>query len=207
MSKISQKMTDSSKLRPLIDWGLSMLRNLFFILTLALAGLSSAVQAQNALPAGPSAFVLIARLHALPDQADQVVALSAAVDKKVEAGEPGMLLHTFDQDPSDPQGFIWTEVYENSEALIFHLNNADLGAYLEEVSPLLDVFTVELYGAVSDEAVAALRATGTPTTHYPQCAWIYSGPHPLRVRPAYDAADKLGRFVSNGKKVTQRVPA
>ena len=167
MSKISQKMTDSSKLRPLIDWGLSMLRNLFFILTLAVAGLSSAVQAQNALPAGPSAFVLIARLHALPDQADQVVALSAAVDKKVEAGEPGMLLHTFDQDPSDPQGFIWTEVYENSDALIFHLNNADLGAYLEEVSPLLDVFTVELYGAVSDEAVAALRATGIPTTHYP----------------------------------------
>jgi quinol monooxygenase YgiN len=93
--------------------------------------------------------------------------MSAAVDTKVEAGEPGMLLHTFDRDPADPQGFVWTEVYENSEALIFHLNNADLGAYLEAVSPLLDEFTVELYGAVSDEAVAALRATGTPTTHYP----------------------------------------
>ena len=160
-------MMDSSKLRPLINWGHSMLRNLFFVLTLAVAGLSSVVQAQNALPAGPSAFVLIARLHALPGQADQVVALSAAVDKKVEAGEPGMLLHTFDQDPFDPQGFIWTEVYENSEALIFHLNNADLTTYLETVSPLLDDFIVELYGAVSDEAVAALRATGAPTTHYP----------------------------------------
>ena len=144
-----------------------MLRKLVFILTLAVTGLSPAAQAQEALPAGPSAFVLIARLHALPGEADQVVALSAAVDKKVEAGEPGMLLHTFDQDPSDPQGFIWTEVYENSEALIFHLNNADLGAYLEAVSPLLDVVTVELSGAVSDEAVAALRATGTPITHYP----------------------------------------
>jgi len=42
-----------------------------------------------------------------------------------------------------------------------------LSAYLEAVSPLLDDFTVELYGAVSDEAVAALRATGTPTTRYP----------------------------------------
>ena len=167
MGKVSQKMMDSSKLTPLINWGHSVFRSLFFILTLVVAGLSLVVQAQNALPAGPSAFVLIARLHALPGQADQVVALSAAVDKKVEAGEPGMLLHTFDQDPSDPQGFIWTELYENSEALIFHLNNADLGKYLEEVSPLLDVFTVELYGAVSDEAVAALRATGTPTTHYP----------------------------------------
>ena len=160
-------MTDSSKLSALIIWGRSMLRNLFLILTLVVTGLSSAVQAQDPLPAGPSAFVLIARLHALPGQADQVVALSAAVDRKVEAGEPGMLLHTLDQDPTDPQGFIWTEVYENSEALIFHLNNADLSAYLEAVSPLLDVFTVELYGAVSDEAVAALRATGTPTTHYP----------------------------------------
>ena len=150
-----------------MDWGGAMLRGLFYFLTLLAVMMSSAAQAQNALPAGPSAFVLIARLHALPGQADQVVAMSAAVDKKVEAGEPGMLLHTFDQDPADPQGFIWTEVYENSEALIFHLNNADLGAYLEAVSPLLDDFTVELYGAVSDEAVAALRATGTPTTHYP----------------------------------------
>ena len=144
-----------------------MLRRLFCFLTLAAVMMSSAAQAQDPLPAGPSAFVLIARLHALPGQADQVVAMSAAVDKKVEAGEPGMLLHTFDQDQTDPQGFIWTEVYENSDALIFHLNNADLGAYLEAVSPLLDEFTVELYGAVSDEAVAALRATGTPTTHYP----------------------------------------
>ena len=144
-----------------------MLRSLIFILTLTLSAASSAVQPQDALPAGPSAFVLIARLHALPGQAEQVVAMSAAVDKKVEAGEPGMLLHTFDRVTDDPQGFIWTEVYENSEALIFHLNNVDLGAYLEAVSPLLDVLTVELYGAVSNEAVAALRATGIPTTHYP----------------------------------------
>ena len=41
-----------------------MLRNLFFILTLVVVGLSSVAQAQSALPAGPSAFVLIARLHA-----------------------------------------------------------------------------------------------------------------------------------------------
>ena len=53
-----------------------------------------------------------------------MIALSGGVDKKVEAGEPGMLLHTFDRDPGDSQGFIWTEAYENSEALIFHLDNA-----------------------------------------------------------------------------------
>jgi quinol monooxygenase YgiN len=136
------------------------------VLGLFFALVSSFVSAQS-LPSGPTAFVLIGRLHALPGEAENVVALSTAVDAKVEAGEPGMLLHTFDADPSDALGFVWTEVYENSDALIFHLNNADLGAYLAEVSPLLDVFTVELYGAVSEEAVAALGATGTPTTHYP----------------------------------------
>ncbi|MDG2461402.1 MAG: antibiotic biosynthesis monooxygenase [Luminiphilus sp.] len=141
------------------------IRNLM-LATLFLSASHVFAQGSESLPAGSSAFVLIARLHALPGQADKVVALSSAVDKKVEAGEPGMLLHTFDQDPRDPQGFVWTEVYENSDALIFHLNNADLAAYLEAVSPLLDVFTIELYGAVSDDAVAALSATETPVTHY-----------------------------------------
>jgi autoinducer 2-degrading protein len=132
----------------------------------AVALLANVAQGQS-LPAGPTAFVLIGRLHALPGEAANVIALSAAVDQKVEVGEPGMLLHTFDADPNDPLGFVWTEVYENSDALIFHLDNADLAAYLEAVSPLLDVFTVELYGAVSPEAVARLSETGTPVTHYP----------------------------------------
>jgi hypothetical protein len=61
---------------------------------------------------------------------------------------------------------IWTEVYADSSALIFHLENPPLQKYLNDVSPLLDSFTVELYGSVSAEAVQMLRATGTPTTHY-----------------------------------------
>ena len=143
-----------------------MRQKLLVVLSL-IGSLSLSVQAQQPLPSGASAFVLIGRLHALPGHESRVVALSAEVDKKVEAGEPGMLLHTFDRDPEDSRGFVWTEVYENSDALVFHLNNADLGAYLEAVSPMLDEFVVELYGAVSEEAFEALRATGTPTTHYP----------------------------------------
>ena len=144
-----------------------MLWRKFICTLLVLFTLPVATHAQEALPPGPTAFVLIARLHALPGQADQMIALSGAVDETLEAGEPGMLMHTFDRDPGDSQGFIWTEVYEDSEALIVHLNNVDLGACLAAVSPLVDEFTVELHGAVSGDAVAALRATGTPTTHYP----------------------------------------
>ena len=144
-----------------------MLWRKFICTLLMLFTLPVATHAQEALSPGPTTFVLIARLHALPGQADQMIALSGAVDERLEAGEPGMLLHAFDRDPGDSQGFIWTEVYEDSEELIFHLNNAYLGAYLAAVSPPLDEFTVELCGAVSGDAVAALRATGTPTTHYP----------------------------------------
>lgn len=115
---------------------------------------------------GETSFVLIARLHALPNEADAVLLLSKAADKAVKASEPGMLLHTFDQDPSDPLGFVWTEVYANSAALIFHLENPPLQKYLADVSPLLDSFTVELYGEVSAEAINMLRSTGTPTTHF-----------------------------------------
>lgn len=131
---------------------------------------SWAVNAQeadiSAAALGDKPFVLIARLHALPDQVDKVIALSRQADERVKATEPGMLLHTFDRDPADPLGFVWTEVYAHSAALVFHLENPDLIAYLDQVSPLLDIFTVELYGEVAEAAVEQLRATGTPTIHY-----------------------------------------
>jgi len=67
------------------------------LLCLMLFGASTVTASeQESLAAGPSPFVLIARLHALPNAAERVVALSRDVDAKVERGEPGMLLHTFD---------------------------------------------------------------------------------------------------------------
>ena len=77
-----------------------------------------------------------------------------------------MLLHTFDQDPSGPLGFVWTEVYANSAALIFHLENPPLQKYLADVSPLLDKFTLELCGEVSADAVNVLRSKGATTLHF-----------------------------------------
>lgn len=102
----------------------------------------------------------------MPNSSVEVLRLSEAADEAVKASEPDMLLHTFDQDPSDPLGFVWTEVYANSAALIFHLENPPLQKYLADLSPLLDSFTVELYGGVSAEAVNMLRSTGTPTSHF-----------------------------------------
>ena len=143
-----------------------MKKIIFAIATLFAAGTAWADNAESALETGDKPFVLIARLHALPNASGEVLRLSNAADVAVKASEPGMLLHTFDQDPSDPLGFVWTEVYANSAAIIFHLENPPLQKYLADVSPLLDNFTVELYGEVSAEAVNMLRSTGTPTSHF-----------------------------------------
>ena len=138
----------------------------FLTAFLLFTGAGHAASSEEDASGASKPFVLIARLHALPSQSSKVIALSDAADKAVKAGEPGMLLHTFDRDPDDALGFVWTEVYANSQALEFHLQNPDLIKYLEEVGPFLDVFTVELYGSVSDSAVNMLKSTGTPTKHY-----------------------------------------
>ena len=142
----------------------STLITLLIMICSSLTALAGAAESGTII--GEKPFVLIARLHALPNASEEVLRLSEAADEAVKASEPGMLLHTFDQDPSDPLGFVWTEVYANSAALIFHLENPPLQKYLADVSPLLNSFTVELYGEVSVEAVNMLRSTGTPTSHF-----------------------------------------
>ena len=136
-----------------------------FVLLIS-ASVASADNHESGVSDGSKPFVLIARMQSKLDSVNDVVELSRLADKAVKASEPGMLLHTFEKDPNDPLGFVWTEVYADSSALIFHLENPPLQKYLNDVSPLLDSFTVELYGSISAEAVKMLRATGTPTTHY-----------------------------------------
>ena len=65
----------------------------------------------------------------------------------IKATEPGMLVHTLIvlQDPNDPLGFVWTEVYADSDALIFHLKQSSITGLLR-VSPLLDSFISRLGG-------------------------------------------------------------
>ena len=50
-------------------------------------------------------FILLARLRVKPDKIQEYLELADKTDKAVEASEPGMLHHTFDQDPEDPLSF------------------------------------------------------------------------------------------------------
>ncbi len=68
----------------------------------------------------------------------------------MKADEPGMVRHTFDQDPDDPLRFLWSEVYKNDDALLAHLANKALSVYLEAHAGLGTDFSVEFYGTVGD---------------------------------------------------------
>ena len=61
-------------------------------------------------------FMLLARIHVKPGCVDAYLELARATDAAVQASEPGMIHHTFDQDPDDPQAFVWSEVYANDKA-------------------------------------------------------------------------------------------
>ncbi len=107
-------------------------------------------------------FILIARIQVKPGKVEEYLELAAKTDASVEASEPGMLHHTFDQDPENPLWFTWSEVYKNDDAFLAHLANPSVGEYLKAHLQLGDGFTVEVYGTVGDKCKAAMEATGLP---------------------------------------------
>ena len=64
-------------------------------------------------------FMLLAKLKVKEDKVAEYLEITDKTDKAVEADEPRMLYHTFDQDPDDPLRFVWLEVYKNDYALLF----------------------------------------------------------------------------------------
>ena len=107
-------------------------------------------------------FILIARIKVKPGKVQEYLELAIKTDSAVEASEPGMLHHTFDQDPENPLCFTWSEVYKNDDAFLTHLANPPVGEYLHGNAQLGDGFTVEVYGTVGDKCKAAMEATGLP---------------------------------------------
>ena len=69
-------------------------------------------------------FILICRIRVKEGKVDDYLKIAKEADDAVNASEPDMLIHTFDQDPTDPLEFTWSEVYRTSEAMIHHLNNS-----------------------------------------------------------------------------------
>ncbi len=107
-------------------------------------------------------FMLLARIHVKPGSVDAYLDLARTTDKAVKASEPGMLHHTFDQDPDDPQSFVWSEVYANDEAFAAHVSNPPVQEYLKRHAELGDGFSIEVYGTVGSACRELMESFGLP---------------------------------------------
>jgi len=115
---------------------------------------------------GKNPFLLIARIGVKENMIEEYLAIAEEVDNAVQESEPGMLFHNFDKDPDDPLGFVWSEVYTDSDALIAHINNPPVQAYVEKHDELADTFEIEVYGNLSEDAISAVKALEVPFKHF-----------------------------------------
>ena len=111
-------------------------------------------------------FMLLARIHVKPGCVDQYLELARITDAAVQSSEPGMLHHTFDQDPEDPQAFVWSEVYANDDAFASHVANPPVQEYLRKHAELGDGFSIEVYGTVGDDCKKLMESFGLPLKIY-----------------------------------------
>tara|TARA_B100001093_G_scaffold385790_1_gene371658 strand:- start:156 stop:548 length:393 start_codon:yes stop_codon:yes gene_type:complete len=106
-------------------------------------------------------FMLIARLKVKEGKVNEYFEIADKTDKAVEESEPGMLLHTFDQDPENPLSFVWSEVFKNDDGFLAHLVNPPVGAYLEAHVELCDGdLSIEFYGTAGDKVIEAMNESG-----------------------------------------------
>ena len=71
-----------------------------------------------------------------------------------------------DEDPDDPLAFVWSEVYANDEALLFHLTNPPLVKFVEQHGEMGDDFSIEIYGTLSAETKKTMIESGFPVKFY-----------------------------------------
>ena len=111
-------------------------------------------------------FMLLARIHVKPGCVDQYLELARITDAAVQSSEPGMLHHTFDQDPENPQAFVWSEVYANDDAFAAHVANPPVQEYLKKHAELGDGFSIEVYGTIGDDCKKLMESFGLPLKIY-----------------------------------------
>ena len=111
-------------------------------------------------------FILIARMRIKEGKVEEYLKIAKESDDAVNASEPDMLIHTFDKDPTNPLEFTWSEVYRNSEAMVYHLNNPPVQDYVKKHDEIADKFEIEVYGNITEETIKAIENTNVPFKHF-----------------------------------------
>ena len=116
---------------------------------------------------GNNSFILLARISEQRGKLEAYLDLAAGVDAEVEASEPGMLFHNFDQDSNDPHKLVWSEVYRKSDDFLFHADNLPVVDYVGKHGDLAEDFTIEIYGTVSQAVIDKIHELGVPLRYFP----------------------------------------
>ena len=111
-------------------------------------------------------FILIARIRVKEGKVEEYLKIAKEADDAVNASEPDMFIHTFDQDPTDPLEFTWSEVYRTSEAMVHYINNPPVVAYVEKHQEIADKFEIEVYGNITNETIKAIEDLKVPFKHF-----------------------------------------
>ena len=111
-------------------------------------------------------FILIARIRVKEGKVEEYLKIAKEADDAVKDSEPDMLIHTFDQDPTDPLESIWSEVYRTSEAMVHHINNPPVVAYVEKHKEIANKFEIEVYGNITVETIKAIKDLNVPFRHF-----------------------------------------
>lgn len=85
---------------------------------------------------GSTLLVLEAFEYVHSDKVEDYIKLGCAIDAKVEASEPAMLVHALTQvsQNENESVFRWLEVMESEAALETHLSNPHVLAHIEQMS-------------------------------------------------------------------------
>lgn len=116
---------------------------------------------------GTNPFILLARITVSPGKLNAYIDLAAGVDAEVEASEPGMLFHNFDQDSTGPHKLVWSELYRRSDDFLFHADNPPVVDYVGKHADLAESFTIEIYGTVSQAVIDKINDLGVPLQYFP----------------------------------------
>ena len=111
-------------------------------------------------------FLLLARVQVKPGRVDEYIEAARAADAAVHESEPGMLHHTFDRDPDDPNAFVWSEVYANDAAFVAHASNPPVQDYLKVHEELSEGFSIEVYGTLGPECRQLMESMELPLKIY-----------------------------------------
>ena len=111
-------------------------------------------------------FVIIARVQVKDGKQEEYMKLGKEIDDIVNETEQRMLFHDLNCDFDNSCSFTWTEILKDSSSFVFHLNSPDVKRTIKKQVELIDSWSIEIYGKVSEEVLGKIRELDVPFKYF-----------------------------------------